>query len=147
MEDLRGRLGLRKVTFVGDRGVLSAANREGIREARIGDLIARGLRLERADAVIAEILESLSEARDPAVRGRRPGTPAGRALSRPAGRPTYSKVPFTSRMKCTEPAERLRILIVPSSCSDSSTSPLLARVFPALKEMLLVTGSARRSPR
>ena len=130
VEDLQGRLGLRKVTFVGDRGVLSAANREAIREAKMDYLIAHGLRrdgdskellarceeslqkareqgravvfaagmlgdrpedhfavsfdpevartsrenrerrLERADAVIAEILESLRKAQDPTVRGR-----------------------------------------------------------------------------
>jgi len=64
-EDLHGRLGLRKVRFVGDRGVLSAANREAIRESKTDYLIARGLR-QAADSkeVLARCEESLKKGRE-----------------------------------------------------------------------------------
>lgn len=60
VKDLRERLRLKRVTFVGDRGILSAANREAIREAGMDYLIAHGLRrdadsldlLERCDSVL-----------------------------------------------------------------------------------------------
>jgi transposase len=65
VKDLRERLGLSKVTFVGDRGILSAANREAIREAKMDYLIAHSL---RRDADSLELLErcekSLKEARE-----------------------------------------------------------------------------------
>lgn len=65
VKDLRERLGLSKVTFVGDRGILSAANREAIREAGMDYLIAHSL---RRDADSRELLkrceQSLKEARD-----------------------------------------------------------------------------------
>lgn len=43
VKDLRERLGLSKVTFVGDRGILRAANREAIRGAGMDYLIAHSL--------------------------------------------------------------------------------------------------------
>ena len=65
VKDLRERLGLSKVTFVGDRGILSAANREAIRGAGMDYLIAHSL---RRDADSRELLDrcerSLKEARD-----------------------------------------------------------------------------------
>lgn len=65
VKDLRERLGLSKVTFVGDRGILSAANREAIRGAGMDYLIAHAL---RRDADSRELLErcekSLKEARE-----------------------------------------------------------------------------------
>ncbi len=65
VKDLRERPGLSKVTFVGDRGILSAANREAIRGAGMDYLIAHSL---RRDADSSELLErcekSLKEARD-----------------------------------------------------------------------------------
>ena len=60
VKDLRERLGLKGVTFVGDRGILSAANREAIRGAGMDYLMAHGLRrdgdsldlLERCDPIL-----------------------------------------------------------------------------------------------
>ena len=74
VKDLRERLGLKKVTFVGDRGILSAANREAIRGAGMDYLIAHGL---RRDADSMDLLERCDSMLKKARKEGRPVVVAG----------------------------------------------------------------------
>jgi len=60
--------------------------------------------------------------------------------------PSYWKYPFTSRTKCTAPADPFFTLIVPKFVASRMIA-LLARVTPAPKLMLLVSGASVTSPR
>ena len=68
VKDLTERLGLSKVTFVGDRGCLSAANRGAIREAKMDYLIAHPL---RRDADSKDLLETCEKSLQDARKERR----------------------------------------------------------------------------
>jgi hypothetical protein len=57
----------------------------------------------------------------------------------------YWKYPFTSRTKCTEPADPFITLIVPPFAARRTTA-LLARVTPGVKLMLLTSGGPAASP-
>lgn len=64
VKDLKERLGISRVTFVGDRGLLSSENRDTIREAKLDYLIAHPLRRDADSKYLLERCEeSLREAR------------------------------------------------------------------------------------
>lgn len=103
--DLRERLGVTRVTFVGDRGILSAANREAIREAGMDYLIAHGVRRDADTAVIlgqcAGALEKARKSETETILA------AGMYADRPEDHFAVSYDPAVARTSRENRAERL----------------------------------------